>query len=123
MRLLLLAVLLLAADPCLGTGPLMVGAPQPPRTNPRSVNLQQTLYSTAYRSRLSQAMAALMEYAVGHSWPPLSDLETHPRRMTNLLIEYAQYLFEDDGTINDATNAILSVQKRIPSLKGKLSAA
>ena len=85
------------------------------------MNLQEALYSSAYRNRLRDAYADLISYASLHDRPSPAHLGKQPGALTRLLVDYVQDLYESGGTLQQATHAVLSVQKAHTRCRHKLS--
>ena len=85
--------------------------------------LQSRRVNAGYATRLAACMSAFVSWSTLHNFPHPSELAHSPSDISDLLIQYVEYLYRDGGAFSVAKLTVLSLENKYQHLKGNLQAA
>ena len=89
--------------------------------NGHPLNLQRARISSGYRRTLDGAYDKLTLWCVVHGRPLPHTLENNLQALNTLLVDHLQFLYDEKYGVSAGRHALLAVQTRLRSLRGRLT--
>ena len=89
--------------------------------NGHPLNLQRARISSGYRRTLDGAYDKLTLWCVVHGRPLPHTLENNLQALNTLLVDHLQFLYDEKYGVSAGRHALLAVQTRMRSVRGRLT--